>query len=183
MSTPVLVHPTTGEVVLNVKSGPAPGVYKDGELDGPGGALMHFREALGTRRNDAFRKLKQTVGNHKTRENKIKVLQQEYDTAQRAQHRLRSGQQEHTTAKMKSATIAKQLEKLGAPPKLKHSTLRTLFRYDNRSKGTRKYMKNLNAAKIACGWRPQGLFRTLGPSKHSSGDCATEEAIINKIRA
>ena len=182
MSTPVLIHPKTGEVVINVKNGPAPGLYKDAELDGLGGALMQFKRALGTRKNNAIKKLGKTLGNYIERDDKIRALQQEYAISQTAQHRLRKGHENHATAKKQSATIAKKLANLGAPPKLKHSNIATLFGYNNRSKGTRKFNANMNAAKRACGWKPQGIFRKLGPSKHSSGDCATEEAILDKIR-
>jgi hypothetical protein len=182
MSTPVLVHPKTGEVVINVKNGPAPGIYKDGELDGPGGALTQFKDALGTRKNNAFKTLGKTLGKYIERDDKIRALEHEYAIAQANQKIYRKGTTAHTLRKGKSATIAKQLANLGAPAKLKHSSAATLFGYHNRSKETRKYKTNMNAAKRACGWRPQGLFRRLAPSKHSSGDCASEEAILDKIK-
>jgi len=182
MSTPVLVHPKTGEVVINVKNGPAPGIYKDAELDGSSGALMQFKDALDTRKNNAFKKLGKTLGNYIERDDKIRALQQEYAIAQVNQKQFRKGVTSHTLRKSKSATIAKQLANLGAPAKLKHSSAATLFGYDNRSKETRKYKTNMNAAKRACGWRPQGLLRRLAPSKHSSGDCASEGAILDKIK-
>ena len=182
MSTPVLVHPKTGEVVINVKSGPAPGIYKDGELDGPGGDLTHFKDALDTRKNNAFKTLGKTLGNKDKRDKDIAALEQEYREVQANKKQYTRGYMPHTLRKSKSATIAKQLANLGAPAKLKHKTIARLFGYDNRSKETRKYKTNMNAAKRACGWRPQGLLRRLAPSKHSSGDCATEEAILEKIR-
>ena len=183
MSTPVLIHPKTGEVVINVKNGPAPGLYKDAELDGLGGALMQFKRALGTRKNNAFKKLGKTLGNYNGKRKEIEELERDYATSQAAQHRLRKGHENHTTAKKVSATIAKRLASLGAPPKLKHSTAATLFGYNNRAKIAKTMKANMNAAKRACGWKPKGLFRKLGPSKHSSEDCATEEAIIDKIKS
>lgn len=181
MSTPVLVDPKTGFVVINVKNGPAPGEYKNAELDGPNGALTQFKNALVTRKNRAFKNVGKTLGNYIERNKQIKALQGQYEIAQADQHRLRSGNKNHTTAKNKSATIAKRLASLGAPPKLKHSTAATLFGYNNRAKIANTFKATMNAAKRACGWKPQGLFRRLGPSKHSKGDCESEEAILDKI--
>lgn len=185
MSTPVLIHPKTGEVVLNVTSGPAPAEYRGKELDGATGALTKFQEALGTRRNRAFNTYNETVGEGSTLAQKVANLKKQYAIVQgrKLQATRQLNSVAHDALKIESNRLAKELRELGAAPKLKHMTLRQTFGYNNLSKQSAKEKAALNAAKIACGWRPQGLFRRLGPSKHSTGDCATEDRIKGTLQS
>jgi len=188
MSTPVLVHPKSGELVINVKSGPAPGEYRGNNLEGPDGALTKFKMALGTRRNTALTAYKQSYIRGFEFDKKKEEIERRYKAAQLAKFaaKLNGDKEEQKKQKTLSNKAANELAALGAAPKTKFMgpirTLQKVLGYNATSKRRTNEKRALDNAKRACGWRPEGISRTLGPSKHSKGDCASEASIRKTLR-
>ena len=178
MSTPVLIDPESGDVVLKVTSGPAAGVYTDKLLDGSFGALTQFQKALQTRRNNAFSTSAKTLKQSGNIIKKIQELQDKYAAAQEKQKGLRGP--EYLKWKAESRRIADELTKLGAAPKFKYAIFGNA---GNKQKANKNFSKTIDDAKIACGWGWKGIypFRKLSPGKTSTGDCANEDLIRGKI--
>jgi hypothetical protein len=188
MSAPVLVHPKSGELVINVKSGPAPGEYRGNNLEGPNGALTKFKMALGTRKNTALTAYKQSYIKGLEFDKKKEEIEGRYKAAQVAKFaaKLNGDKEEQKKQKTLSNKAANELAALGAAPKAKFMgpirTLKKVLGYNATSKRRTNEKRALDNAKRACGWRPEGVSRTLGPSKQSKGDCASETLIRKTLR-
>lgn len=180
--TPVLINPKDGKVVLNVKSGPAPGRYEGNTLEGPGGALTNFQKAIfnnaGSKFNDYGNKLME-LNDFNTETARLK---EQYNAVQKEKSRFRSGSEDHIPLKIESNRLAKELADRGMPPKTLKAPIKTLsamLGLNERSKLNATRKRALEAAKISCGWSWKrgltGLY--LKPSKHSSEACKSEEAI------
>lgn len=180
--TPVLIHPKSGQVVLNVTSGPVPGTYKGDTLEGPKGALTQFQKAIFDNVGSKFNSYGQTIVNLNDFNTETAKLKRQYNNVQGQKSRLRPGTDDHKLLKEKSNRLAKELADRGMPPKTLKAPIKTLsamLGLNERSELNRTKKRALEAAKISCGWTwKQGLTgRYLQPSKHSEGICKTEDKI------
>jgi hypothetical protein len=156
MSTPVLIDSATGNVVLNVKSGPAPGLYSGPSLDTfPYGALALFKKKLVSVTGEDAQKtsgnaLRKAARTYTAEKDKQAILQGELVTA-----KLRKN-------KGKINTLTKELAE---------ARQRKQF-----AKGP-QFTAALKQKKVACGWTPGWIPGSLVAPKNPRKGCEPKNLI------
>jgi hypothetical protein len=156
MSTPVLIDPATGNVVLNVKSGPAPGTYSGPSLDTfPYGALAQFKKKLVSVTGEDARKtsgnaLRKAALTYIAEKDKQAMLEGELVTA-----KLRKNTRRINTLTKEIAEVRKR----------KQFAIGTQFN------------QGLKQKKIACGWTPGWIPGSLVAPKNPRKGCEPNNLI------
>lgn len=160
MSTPVLIDPINGNVVLNVKSGPAVGFYKSSTLDGDDGALTQFKKTLESITGNAAK----TAAN-----DKLLNIAKKYRNSKNLQARLTGNL---ATAKMRKNETA-----------IRNITARLeAARANKRSAKGSEFNNVLKQQKIACGWTKGWLPGSLVAPKNPKQGCASTDFVSGGTR-
>jgi hypothetical protein len=153
MSTPVLIDPSSGNIILNVKTGPAPSTYVASSLDGPKGALSLFKLKLESITGQGAKTAAQTA--HMTRAT-------EYTTMRDQQHALAG---ELYTAKLQKNP--------GEIDRLTRELAKTRAAKQE-AKGS-KFNNTQTQRKIACGWTKGWMTGRLSPPSKPGPGCSAKE--------
>jgi hypothetical protein len=152
MSTPVLVDPLTGEVVIDMKSGPAVGKYRADTLEGERGAFTLFKHALNSKTGNVAR----TAATLKQDEVAQKYFSKKIEQANLAG--------ELATAKMLKKS-PEEIARITAAIAAARSNKKT-------AKGS-EWNAAVKQKKISCGWTPGWLPGSLVAPKITKPGCET----------